>query len=119
MWASAKTSRLHRKNAVSKVSEETSHSYRHCNNLAVHVQLPGSEHQGMRTHAQLRSATTETNSSQPLRGSKMSLISSEDHYSTDPVQVQSSTNAMFTITSNGNTPLCEVIKLDMGRQPPS
>jgi hypothetical protein len=110
---------LHRKNAVSKVSEETSHSFRYCNSLAVHLQLPWSEHQGMRTHAQLRSAATETNSSQPLRGSNMSLISSEDHYSRHPVQGQSSNNAMFTVTSNANTPFCGVIKLDMGRQPPS
>jgi hypothetical protein len=28
------------------------------------------------------------------------IPSSEDHYSRDPVQVQSSTNAMFTITNN-------------------
>ena len=84
-----------------------------CNVLAVHVQLHWSEHQGMRTHAQLRSAATETKSSQPLCGSKMSILSSEDHYSRDPVQVQSSTRAMFTITSNANKPFYGVIKLDM------
>ena len=90
-----------------------SDSCRYCNSLAVHVQLHWSEHQGMRTHAQLRSAATETKSSQPLCGSKMSILSSEDEYSRDPVQVQSSTRAMLTITSNADEPLYGVIKLDM------
>ena len=34
------------KSALSKVSEETSDSFRYCNSLAAHVQLPWSEHQG-------------------------------------------------------------------------
>ena len=81
--------------------------------LSIHVHSPWSEHQGMRTHAHLRSAAIETKSSQPLCGSKMSTLSSEDHYSRDPVQVQSSTRAMLTTTSNANEPLYGVIKLDI------
>ena len=41
-------------------------------------------------------------SSQPLCGSKMSILSSEDHYSRDPVQVQSSMHWRTALTAIRN-----------------
>jgi hypothetical protein len=41
-------------------------------------------------------------SSQPLCGSKMSILSSEDHYSRDPVQVQSSMALRTSKTASRN-----------------
>jgi hypothetical protein len=73
----------------------------------------------MRTLAQLRSEAAETNSSQPWFGSEVPVLSSEDPYSRDPVQVHSSTNAILAITSTATKSFYGVIKLGKERQPPS
>ena len=73
---------------------------------------PCSSHRGVVRHAQTKESSDASKlSSQPLCGSEMSTLSSEDHCSRDPVQVQSTgcpgQSRHGGLQENGRGPLCE------------